>query len=396
MSSKTRGRKKLKPKVSPLLNYFNRPNESVSLVNYSVFEKLALSTRRIFHITVDESQDQGTNFRDIFFSDWGSGTLLKKGGNFFLLTARHVLKKYIEGDKKYINTSPFRITLQSNHNFSTTDDFLYPKRFWEIGKLIDEHEYYDFEDVVLVELFYPNSYQKVDHWIDLDKTSPLDVKDFQENIILTDVGYSELSNPYHYDPNNNEVPYDETIHNCSTSTKRDMIKGRLKKDQFTCYFEKIDYLGFDTDGMSGGLIVGFHNNQVQPVGMHIRGDKSSNRINFLPISEIFKAIDRYEQAESIPIDYHHVERLVKDENLVSIQKLFFDWALRQPEEKLRSIEKDGDSALADDMSDFIIENREMLLSAAKDRDRVLGTDNSEVDIKWFIDVHEAYIANKEK
>ncbi|OTL51152.1 hypothetical protein B9Y01_08240 [Acinetobacter baumannii] len=146
-------RKKVKPKVSPLLNRFDRLNETTLFVNHSIYENLVLSTRRIFHITVDESQDQGTNFKDIFFSDWGSGTLVKKGGNFFLLTARHVLKKYIEGDKTYINTSPFRITVQSNRNFSTTDDFLYPKRFWEIGKLIDEHKYYDFEDVVLVELF---------------------------------------------------------------------------------------------------------------------------------------------------------------------------------------------------------------------------------------------------
>ncbi|OTL48967.1 hypothetical protein B9Y01_14910 [Acinetobacter baumannii] len=175
-----------------------------------------------------------------------------------------------------------------------------------------------------------------------------------------------------------------------------MIKGKLKKDQFTYYFEKIDYLDVNTDGMSGGLIVGFHNNQVQPVGMHIRGDKSSNRINFLPINEIFKAIDRYEQAESIVIDYHHVERLVKGENLVSVGELFFDWALNQPEENLRSIQKDEDSALIDDMSDFIIENKEMLLSAAKDRDRILGTNNTLEHTKWFIDVHQAYMANKEK
>ena len=389
-------RKKVKPKVSPLLNRFDRLNETTLFVNHSIYENLVLSTRRIFHITVDESQDQGTNFKDIFFSDWGSGTLVKKGGNFFLLTARHVLKKYIEGDKTYINTSPFRITVQSNRNFSTTDDFLYPKRFWEIGKLIDEHKYYDFEDVVLVELFYPTSYQKVDHWIDLDKTSALDVQNFQENIILTDVGYSELSNPYHYESDNKEVPFDSNIHNCSTSIKRDMIKGKLKKDQFTYYFEKIDYLDVNTDGMSGGLIVGFHNNQVQPVGMHIRGDKSSNRINFLPINEIFKAIDRYEQAESIVIDYHHVERLVKGENLVSVGELFFNWALNQPEENLRSIQKDEDSALIDDMSDFIIENKEMLLSAAKDRDRILGTNNTLEHTKWFIDVHQAYMANKEK
>lgn len=389
-------RKKVKPKVSPLLTYFDRPNEVDLFVNHSIYENLLLSTRRIFQITVDESQDQGTNFRDIFFSEWGSGTLLKKGGNFFLLTARHVLKMFIEGDKTYTNTSPFRITLQSNHNFSTTNDFLYPKRFWEIGKLIDEHEYYDFEDVVLVELFYPITYQKVDHWIDLDRTSALDIQKFQENITLNDVGYSELSNPYHYDPNNSEVPFDANIHSCSTTIKRDVIKGRLKKDQFTYYFEKIDYIGVDTDGMSGGLIVGFHKNQVQPVGMHIRGDKSSRRINFLPINEIFKAIDIYEQAESIVIDYHHVERLEKGENLVSIGQLFFDWASNQPEENLRSREKNGDSALADDMADFIIENKEMLLSAAKDRDRILGTDNSFEEAKWFIDVHETYIANKGK
>ncbi|WP_457794689.1 hypothetical protein [Acinetobacter baumannii] len=48
------------------------------------------------------------------------------------------------------------------------------------------------------------------------------------------------------------------------------------------------------------------------------------------------------------------------------------------------------------MSDFIIENKEMLLSAAKDRDRILGTNNTLEHTKWFIDVHQAYMANKEK
>ncbi|MEN8398467.1 hypothetical protein ABFP04_12705 [Acinetobacter towneri] len=385
-------------KVSPLLKVFENANFQVSCVKPVIlnFEDLAKSTRRIFHIFSDTSVDEGTSFRDIYFTNWGTGILVKDDLKYFLLTARHVMEDYFKHSSA-TNTSPFRVTDRSTRSFSKVDDFLYPKYFWTIGDIIEEHEYYDFKDAILVELFHPVPGQVVDHFIDINTVKPLEIDEFKDGMVAVDFGYSIQSNPYFYDSDNNIAPFNNEIHSCSTTINMDIINGHLRKDKFTFVFEKYNNLYLDTNGMSGGLIIGVVDGIARPLGMHFRGSSTSNKINFLPIAELFRAIKCRDQSEKIIIDYCAHDRLTQSKDLVSIGEMFFDWASKQPPESLRSIE-DNPMALADDMADFIIRNKDMLLAAEAEREELglLNDENKEFGMKWFIEMTEAYKNNSDK
>ena len=216
-------------------------------------------------------------------------------------------------------------------------------------------------------------------------------------MVAVDFGYSIESNPYFYEPDNNVVPFNSELHSCSTKIHMDMINGHLRKDKFTFIFEKYNNINLDTNGMSGGLIIGIVDGVARPLGMHFRGSSSSNRINFLPIADLFRAIKRRDEAEKIVIDYHAHERLTQDKDLVSIGDMFFDWASKQPPESLRSIENNP-MALADDMADFIINNKDMLLAAEAERGEMglLNDEDKEFGMKLFIEMIEAYKNNVDK
>lgn len=60
------------------------------------YEILRNSTRRIFHILEEYSENQNEHFKDQMFTGMGTGILLKQGLNYFLLTTRHTLLDYID------------------------------------------------------------------------------------------------------------------------------------------------------------------------------------------------------------------------------------------------------------------------------------------------------------
>ncbi|MCM1961827.1 hypothetical protein NCY62_01155 [Acinetobacter pittii] len=383
-------------RVNPLKNFFDNFHiQEVSLrPKIFNFSELAQSTRRIFHIFTDASLDESQSFRDIFFAHGGTGILIKDNLKYFLLTAHHVIKDYIENSP---NTSPFRITNKSTTNFSKVDDFLYPKYFWTIGDIVEEHEYYDFKDAVIVELFHPLPDQVVDHFIDINKVQPLEINEFKEGMIAVDFGYSLESNPYFYEADNTIAPYNGEIHACSTKIHMDIINGYLKKDLFTFVFEKYNYLDLNTNGMSGGLIAGIVDGVARPLGMHLRGSSTSKQINFLPIAELFRAVKRRDESKKIIIDYCAHERLIQGRDQVSIGEMFFDWASKQSPDSLRSI-KNNPYALEDDMCDFILANKEMLLAAEAEKEELglLSNEDKEFGMQWFIEMHENYKKQRDK
>ena len=89
-------RKFKRARVSPLLKLFENYNFQTTYTKPVIhnFEELANSTRRIFHIVSDASVDESKYFKDIFFTNWGTGILIKDGLKYFLLTARHVMDDY--------------------------------------------------------------------------------------------------------------------------------------------------------------------------------------------------------------------------------------------------------------------------------------------------------------
>ncbi|MBF7684122.1 hypothetical protein I2F27_12565 [Acinetobacter sp. B5B] len=302
-----------KSKTSPqdLLFPIDLKKTSVNFNKKSI-NNIEDSVRPIYTIITDCTLDENKQFKDIYFGNSGSCILLKEESTFFILTAYHVLKNFLELETA--NTSPFRIPLSFKKNFNKLNDFLYPRFFWKISEITNNYESkYDFSDVILVELFKPNPDQEVDGFIDINEVKSLAVSEFKDNLRVKDLGFSILSNEVRYEQNK-IAPFDEKLFSCSTLIKRDELMGRLREENSFFYFEK-DRL-FDSNGMSGGLIVTTEDHP-RAIGMHIRGSQTSKITNFLPIKELFDAIRNRQTTTKLVIDYCAQERQEKAEKFLN-------------------------------------------------------------------------------
>nr|WP_312275749.1 hypothetical protein [Moraxella sp. CTOTU46711] len=348
--------------------------------------KTLLSTRRIFHITTDATYSEKEIFKDSYFSGYGTGVLIKYSGTFFLLTAKHVLKDYIDGDLP--NTSPFRIQSDVEKGFDNTNDFLYPKIIWDIGQLIKDNADYDFEDIILVELFPPLPNQQVKEFLLFEEIESLAIDKFTENKLSFESGYSSESNPFFHQPNNAEYPFDENKFTTSTLIKRDFIIGVLNSENSIYFFEKLNYLGKDTNGMSGGLIATIEDGKSKLIGIHIRGAKESSRINFIPIEKIMEAIVDYQNAPHCKVDYLYFDRLEKGYGFKPFHE-FMDEEFADKFFRL-GIPDNGqdDERVVKQYFDYLVKNKDFFLANYKDIDEHNGnterTDNFE-DILKMID-----------
>lgn len=345
------------------------------------FFNLLLSTRRIFHITTDYEVDEKDSFKDKYFSSYGSGVLIKIGIKYFLLTAKHVLKDYL--DKELPNTSPFRITCHSSKNFDNTNDFLYPKRIWNIGSIIPETDDYEVEDVVLVELFQPLPWQRLDHFIELEAEKVLDLSSYSIGLPVFDSGFSEVSNPYYYEGENTTLPFDETRFTSSTVLKRDVILGKLNLEKGLYFFDKMTYLNTNTNGMSGGLIITIKSGQPQILGLHIRGGEKSNRITFIPFCKIQDAILSYQEAPYIAVDYLYYERMSKRENLTSIAELFHSHLLSSGYDMNIYLEENT-KEFTKLFAEYLTQNEEFFMAISIERDELDQKDVHHVILKEML------------
>lgn len=331
------------------------------------FFSLLLSSRRIFHITTDSEIDEKEVFKDSYFSSYGSGILIKLDIKYFLLTAKHVLKDYL--NEELPNTSPFRVTCHSSKSFDNTNDFLYPKRIWDIGSITPVTDHYELEDVVLVELFQPLPWQRVDHFIDLEVEKILALCCYSTGLPVFDSGFSDASNPYFYEGQNSTLPFDETKFTSSTVHQRDIVSGRLNIDRGIFFFDKKTYLDKSTNGMSGGLIITIVSGEPQILGLHIRGAEKSNRINFIPLCRIKEAVLLYQQAPSISVDYLYFERMTKRENLISISDLFQSHllSLRYDTNIYRRESENEFNRL---FAEYLSQNEEFFMAVSIERDEI--------------------------
>ncbi|MFV5440035.1 hypothetical protein VXP84_10270 [Acinetobacter oleivorans] len=345
------------------------------------FFNLLLSTRRVFHITADYEVDEKDSFKDKYFSSYGSGILIKVGIKYFLLTAKHVLKDYL--DKEPPNTSPFRVTCHSTKNFNNTNDFLYPKRIWNIGSIIQEIDDYEVEDVVLVELFQPLPWQRLDHFIELETEKVLDLSSYSIGLPVFDSGFSEVSNPYFYEGENSTLPFDETRFTSSTVLKRDVILGKLSIENGLYFFDKKTYLNKNTNGMSGGLITIIESGEPQILGLHIRGGEKSNRIIFIPFCKIKDAILSYQKASNIAIDYLYYERISKKENLISISELFHGHLLSLGYDMNIYLEE-NEKEFTKLFAEYISQNEEFFMAISLERDELDQEDSHHLILKEIL------------
>lgn len=360
----------------------------MNLSKTDMFFNLLLSSRRVFHITTDYDLNERDTFKDNYFSSYGSGILIKLGLKYFLLTAKHVLKDYL--DKELPNTSPFRITSHSSRNFDNTNHFLYPKRIWDIGGIIAKDENYDVEDVVLVELFQPFPWQCIDCCVVLEDVKILELSHFFKGLPVFDSGFSEVSNPYFYEGDNNTLPFDESKFTSSTKLERDVVVGKLNIEKDVFYFDKKNYLNVDTNGMSGGLIITIDDGEPKLLALHTRSSKKSNRINFIPFDKIYKSIVNYKESTYVNIDYLYYERMESRENLTSVADLFhsnlmslgYDMSIYQEknQEKFNLL-----------FAEYLTNNEEFFVAISSDVDELNESHSSEFIMKELIAAARNYL-----
>lgn len=344
-------------------------------MNYNISKELKQkideifhSTRRIFHITIDEECfNHQSQFKDIFFSGYGTGILLKFKNSFFLLTAKHVLKDYLT--KRPVNTSPFRIQVDATKGFKSVEDFLYPKKIWDIGQLIQENDFYEYEDIILVELHQPMPAQKVKHYINFNNIQIMKVDDFRAGLLSIEHGYSIESNPYYYVPDNKFHPFDANIFSCSTNVKKDFLIGVLEKESNYFFFKKEKSNIKDTNGMSGSLIICVDKKTIKLLGVHVRGSTDSDKIHFVPMEKISNAILEYEKSPSYIIDFCYYERFKAPSKLVSIFEVLPD-NLKSRLFLLgsNSFDENEENKIINEMCDFFIENVDFFKSNIVDNE----------------------------
>lgn len=344
-----------------------------------------LSTRRIFHISMDhEIFEKEGYFEDTYFSGYGTGVLLRFKNKLFLITAKHVLKDYLVDNP--VNPSPFRVQLDVTKGFDGVDDFLYPKKIWDIGQLISCDDSYEYEDIVLVEMHDLMPDQTISHFIDLDKVDFMKLSDFKVGLNLIECGYSIESNAYYYESKNTIRPFDENKYSSSTNIKRDFLFGVLcfEKDRF--YFHKTKCEIKNTNGMSGSLIICIDNDVVKLLGIHVRSSKESNKINFVPIEKIINSIIEYDKSKSYIIDFSYYERLSNSENLLSV----IDFMPDELKDKFFSLGLNNDEIdelmIINEFCDFIINSRNFFINNYKESDSVNGDNYKEKFFHKILDI----------
>lgn len=130
----------------------------------------------------------------------GSGVLIKYDGIFFLLTARHVLSNNIS--QGFQNESPLWVSLNSRSNWESLQDFMFPRRIWNISEIIDRDlPGIDTKGVCLIELFPPIPGSDPDHFVEIDNQSThwLREDQFSDGQILVVCGYPHRLNEFTYD-----------------------------------------------------------------------------------------------------------------------------------------------------------------------------------------------------
>ncbi|WP_216293168.1 hypothetical protein [Delftia acidovorans] len=229
----------------------------------------------------------------------GSGVLIRFGGKFFLLTAKHVIHNNIPGD--FQNESPFWITSKFQSGWNSIYDFLFPKRIWYIGEKIENlSDTLDISDLCLVELFDPPRFHRPNHFIDIESRCSILGKDelFNGQILLV-TGYPFERNTFDYTPVSEEVTHTTSLH-------RYTVPGIFAKDE-DFGFIKFCSIGdtvrhSNVNGMSGGAVYNVHlkANQVKLAGIPVSA--GDNICRFIPSHAFIDSLLNYSNSRSRIVD----------------------------------------------------------------------------------------------
>lgn len=315
--------------------------------NKSIQSPISRSSRRFLfnHLNDGSFEVSGKFHVDMMFGA-GSGTLLKYGDKFFLLTARHVIVNNI-GWGLFQNESPFWVPVDHRVQFVSLYDYLMPKFIWEIGSIISNYaegqklrtDYLDISDVVIVELFQPPKYHFPKSYIDANNSKNFLRKElFEEDLLLCAAGYAFKNNEFDYSYHIGQFTH-------KTDIQRNLVLGAYKKD------DKFGHISFvqtldekvnsrDLDGMSGcpiHTITKNKSNEVKFAGMAltagenmmrfipsylidygIRNHHLSNRVTVDPRAEVFDPIEAF--LASMIYDYEYSADETKKVDLLKMLK----------------------------------------------------------------------------
>ena len=229
----------------------------------------------------------------------GSATLIKYDNKYFLLTAKHVINNNIT--KPYQNESPFWVALNSKSTWNSLDDFLMPRKAWNIHEVINRNDQcfdsVNIEDICLIELFSPMPNLEPDFFLDFGKYKGIDKSQFFNGQLL-------IANRYPFKRNFFEF---ESIGDFthSTQVQRHSIPGSciVSDNEIKVYFSTdTDVTHEDVNGMSGGVICNVEQkaNQVKYAGMIVSA--GNNKCGFIPSYLVYEAVTQYQSCSHEIID----------------------------------------------------------------------------------------------
>ena len=265
----------------------------------AVNSNIAKSTRRFFFNHLTKSTEERGHFHVDFMYGAGSGVLLNIEDKYFVLTAKHVINKNLNGD--FQNESPFWITSKNKSDFSSLYNFLFPKGLWNIGDLMPKIDAeIDVSDLCLVELFDPPKFHIPDHFIKIESESSVMKKsEFFEGQYLLVTGYPFERNNFDFNPIDHNYTH-------STKIQRHSIPGIYINSASLGYisFEmtKGDYQHENLNGMSGGAIYNIQPkaNMVKLAGIPITA--GNNICRFIPSYLFVNALMQYKKSSFTVID----------------------------------------------------------------------------------------------
>ena len=261
----------------------------------------AKSARRVFFNYLEQSTEERGYFHVDRMHGGGSGVLIKYNEVFFLLTARHVLSNNIS--LGFQNESPLWISVHSRPRWQSLQDFMFPRRIWNISETIDrDMPGIDTRDVCLIELFRPIPGSDPDHFIEVDDLSTHWLKEdqFFDGQVLVVCGYPDRLNQFTYDDPPEGFTHVTTVH-------KQLIPGCLLTEEngemlISFCITPGDITHQFLNGMSGGPVINVMPDAAKAklAGIALTGGK--NICRFLPSHLICTAIINYQDCTCEVID----------------------------------------------------------------------------------------------
>jgi hypothetical protein len=294
-------------------------------VDFSEFRKAASATyvstpikatRRILFNHLNKSIAERGHFHVDQMYGSGSGILIKHDDIFYILTADHVIANAT--GYAFTNESPFWVTSQSDSFPQELLAFLMAAQIVHIGETVpDRGRNFKSEDMILIELFSPNTKSMPNRFIDLDANPDIlaSKESFFEGQFLIAAGYPFETNSFEF--------FDETPHGKTHSTllHRLIVDGVCEFDAGEPIMTKGLASGTfpDLSGASGGIVtnVPAPGDSVKMLGMLLSA--GSTIVRFIPSYVIAEGLANKDRARITAVD-----PAFKGQPPREIRKMFLD------------------------------------------------------------------------